>query len=122
MTTFSEKLKSKGEQMSAEIYDINTRKEVNGRMTKMGGKAMSGIGSAMGKVASGLSNPLVQIGLQVGMAAINKSIEIYQAEMEKARKAGNAAFAEPTETAKWEGLSIDVEFSWEKAEKLKSPK
>ena len=70
------------------------------------GKGMTKLGSGLGKLASGLGNPLVQIGLQVGIAALNKSIQIYQAEMEKARKAGNAAFAEPTETAKLMGIQL----------------
>lgn len=75
----------------------------NGSLT---GKGMSKLGSGLGKLASGLGNPLVQIGLQVGIAAINKSIEMYQKAMEDAKKAGNAAFSEPTETAKLMGVQL----------------
>ena len=66
------------------------------------GKAMSGIG----KAANLLGNPLMQIGLQVGIMAVNKLIEMYQKAMENAKKAGNAAFKEPTESAKLLGIEL----------------
>ena len=72
------------------------------RMSSGLGKAMAGLG----KAANFLGNPLVQIGLQAGIMAVNKTIELYQKAMENARKSGNAAFAEPTETAKLLGVEL----------------
>ena len=105
MGALGDKLKKKGDVLSRanSVYGDGGAK---GSLIGAGSKAMSGIGSAMSKVASGLSNPLVQIGLQLGMAAINKSIQIYNAEMEKAKVAGNGAFKEPTETAKLLGVQL----------------
>ena len=72
-------------------------------------KMSSGIGKAMaglGKAANFLGNPAMQIGLQVAIMAVNKGIEMYQKAMENAKKAGNAAFGEPTESAKLLGIEL----------------
>jgi hypothetical protein len=72
-------------------------------------KMSSGIGKAMsglGKAATLLGNPAMQIGLQLGIMAVNKLVEMYQKAMENARKAGNAAFKEPTESAKLLGVEL----------------
>ena len=72
-------------------------------------KMSSGLGKAMaglGKAANFLGNPAMQIGLQVGIMAVNKGIEMYQKTMENAKKAGNAAFGEPTESAKLLGIEL----------------
>jgi TP901 family phage tail tape measure protein len=73
-----------------------------GPMSRGMGRAMSGLG----KAANLLGNPAMQMGLQVGIMAVNKAIEIYQAEMVKARLAGNGAFKEPIETAKLLGVEL----------------
>lgn len=72
-------------------------------------KMSSGIGKAMGgisNVANKLGSFPVQIGLQIGIMAVNKAIQIYQKEMAKAREAGNGAFKEPTESAKLLGVEL----------------
>jgi TP901 family phage tail tape measure protein len=69
----------------------------------------SGIGKALGVAGKGMSmlgSLPVQIGLQVGIMAVTKSVEMYQAAMEKAKKAGKSAFVEPTETAKLLGIQV----------------
>ena len=72
-------------------------------------KMSSGIGKAMGGI-SGVANKLgtfpVQIGLQLAIMAVTKGIELYQKAMENAKKTGNAAFKEPTETAKLLGVEL----------------
>jgi hypothetical protein len=77
-------------------------KQDGGPMSRGMGMAMSGLG----KAANFLGNPAMQIGLQVGIMAVNKSIEMYQKTMENAKKAGNAAFGEPTESAKLLGIEL----------------
>ena len=74
-------------------------------MTRMS----SGIGKLAGVAGKGMSllgSMPVQIGLQVGIMALTKGIEMYQKAMEKARLAGNGAFKEPTETAKLLGIEL----------------
>lgn len=86
------------------------------------GKEITRMSSTVGKLAgvagkgmSLLGSMPVQIGLQVGIMAVTKAVEMYQKAMENARKAGNAAFAEPTETAKL--LGIELKSLTESAEK-----
>jgi hypothetical protein len=74
-------------------------------MTKMS----SGIGKLAGIAGKGMSmlgSLPVQIGLQVGIMAVTKTIELYQKAMVNAKKAGNAAFGEPTESAKLLGIEL----------------
>jgi TP901 family phage tail tape measure protein len=87
------------------------------------GREMTKMSSAIGKVAgvagrgmSMLGSMPVQIGLQVAIVGITKGIEMYQKAMENAKKAGNAAFGEPTETAKL--LGIELKSLTSSAEKL----
>ena len=87
------------------------------------GREMTKMSSAIGKVAgvagrgmSMLGSVPVQIGLQVAIMGITKGIEMYQKAMENAKKAGNAAFGEPTETAKL--LGIELKSLTSSAEKL----
>jgi TP901 family phage tail tape measure protein len=74
-------------------------------MTKMS----TGIGKLAGVAGKGMSllgSLPVQIGLQVGIMAVTKTIELYQKAMVNAKKAGNAAFGEPTESAKLLGIEL----------------
>jgi TP901 family phage tail tape measure protein len=79
----------------------NRGKEIT-RMSSNIGK----LAGAAGKGMSLLGSMPVQIGLQVGIMALTKGIEMYQKAMEKARLAGNGAFKEPTETAKLLGIEL----------------
>ena len=74
-------------------------------MTKMS----TGIGKLAGVAGKGMSmlgSLPVQIGLQMGIMAVTKTIELYQKAMVNAKKAGNAAFGEPTESAKLLGIEL----------------
>jgi TP901 family phage tail tape measure protein len=92
------KLDNRGKEMT----NMSTR---IGKLAGIAGKGMSMLGSLP-----------VQIGLQVAIMAVTKGIEMYQKAMENARKAGNAAFKEPTETAKL--LGIELKSLTSSAEKL----
>lgn len=88
--------------------DIATRKTFDARGKEVTGMSSS-IGKVMGVAGKGLSmlgSMPVQIGLQVGIMAVTKTVEIYQKEMAKAREAGNGAFKEPTESAKLLGVEL----------------
>lgn len=114
------------EQKKAQSFEKNSAKY--GLTAAEGEKALTskaGLGrgaAGLGKLAGGASKvlgfmggPVGQIALQASIMLINKSIEIYNKEMEKARQAGKAAFAEPTETAKLLGVQLkSLEDSTEK--------
>ena len=100
MGSFGRTLKKKGIELQKEGRDSDST------LSTLKGKAAFGIGSGMSKLSSALSNPLVSMGIDLAITGIQKGIEIYNAEMEKARQAGKAAFAAPLETAKLLGIQL----------------
>ena len=82
----------------------------SGKITsKLSPKLATGLGKTVGALGSGLSKlggPGPMMALQFGVMAVTKAVEIYQAEMVKAREAGNGAFKEPLETAKLLGVEL----------------
>jgi len=104
MGAFGERLKTKGQEM--QVQGALDPKKWRGSLQGGLGKAASGIGGAISGIGNFLGGPVGQIALQGTIALINKGVETYNAEMEKAAKAGKAAFAEPTETAKYLGIQL----------------
>jgi TP901 family phage tail tape measure protein len=82
----------------------------SGKITsKLPTKVGTGLGKLSGMLGGGLAKlggPGPMMALQVGVMAVTKAVEIYQAEMVKAREAGSGAFKEPLETAKLLGVEL----------------